>query len=219
MSEVLVHYNENQYFVQLEAVEDLGTQVLDPIVKRFNAMKIGDLESAELPKLFTALNDLLLDKVTAGKKLMIGDLQVDRSKAIDMIQKPSGFEELAATIELAKNTITESGTGVQPNHSILSVFELVEGGVIVKKSYSEKLRKENMHYAQTDAAKAALSFAEAVIKAAKEHDILEACVPSRELGDAVRRLIKYNSETKTLHINTQNVLWYNSSRLYKAKQK
>lgn len=79
------------------------TNLLQKVVDSFNSLKIGSLNTKEFQLLFTdTVEDVLFDKITSGQDLVLNGIKLDKKKALDIIQKPNGYEGFFETLKSVK---------------------------------------------------------------------------------------------------------------------
>ena len=113
------------------------------ILAAYTALGIGDLTRDEFKKLVIDPAGLVFDKLTAGQPVVIGSLTLNRSKALEIMEKPAGYEELHGLIQQCKQT--------KRNFEwYLSLIDVVDGEIVLHQSVIDKETEASKVYAVTD---------------------------------------------------------------------
>lgn len=184
-NKVLYYQDKNAREVNRKAWETERLRVCE-VVDLYNQTKLSPLSKGDLGRLVNNTINFLFDKLTGGNDahLSIGTgdtatlLPVIKSKAIDMLQKPKGYNEL---MEGIKNLGIEAFKGHKHNGDIIwqvstinNYFDIDDNGeVVYTESLKNKIDDYENYYISNERGKKMLNFLEAVAKAFYENGIDE----------------------------------------------
>lgn len=216
MPDVLLSFDENKSVASKNAIQSIGVNVIQPIVNLYATLGIALLNADDLQPLFKDPEGFVFDKMTGGA-LIVGGVETDRTKAIELLKKPDGYDSF---IQLIKEAIADlKGRLLFPGNypvtpdNIDEYFELSENTVVFKQSMKDKIEASCKRYATSDLAKNMLLFAQEIIE---KHDDLELGDFTKNIGSGLKHVIgniinwKYGSSTLT--VNTEAIERLNSGR-------
>ena len=131
------------------------------VLEAYKVLGLEDLSSAEFQPLLQSPKFVVFDKMTGGQPVSIAGLKVNKAKAMDILDKPDGYDELLELIEKYK---VEKSQFVNQ----ASLVEIVDGAVVPKQSAIDKAEEDAKRYAETSAQLKRLAFGQAVIAALQE---------------------------------------------------
>lgn len=217
MPDVLLSFDENKSIASKNAIQSIGVNVIQPIVNSYATLNIAVLNADDLQPLFKDPEGFIFDKMTGGS-LMLGGVEADRTKAIELLKKPEGYDNF---VQLIKDAIADlKGRLLFPGNypvtpdNIDSYFELDgENTVVFKQEMKDKIEAGCKRYAKSDLAKSMLEFAQEIID---KHDELELGDYTKSIGSGLQHVIaniinwKYGSSTLT--VNSEAIEKLNSGR-------
>lgn len=140
---------------------------LQTVIDAYDTLELEELQGNDLHRLFNDTDGLLFDKITGGEVSIQGIL-LDRSKAMDVIAKPEGYQEL---INAIKYFIEKAKSGWPLNNQTLVIYPenvshyfILDGDGLLQFSAksSTLLNEAGKYYANTTKAKAIYDFVKAV---------------------------------------------------------
>lgn len=135
---------------------------LNEILTDYAVLGLGALTGAEFQSLVRNPAETIFDKMTGGDPASINGLPICRTKAMELVIKPTGYDALSAIIESFKQH--------RPHwDSLLNNVDIVSGQVVLKASVITAETNLNKVYLTTDNEKKLYDFAQAVIAAAGTH--------------------------------------------------
>lgn len=201
MNKVLLSFDESNFSIQKEGIENCLPEI-QKAVNEFNAFGYEPLTNDELQRLFTETNDLFFDKITKGQPLSIGGLDIDKTKALEIIKKPTGFESLIKSIADATKALQDAATDYKLQglkifsiRTIQSFVELnAENIVVVKSGVLDELKKLNELYAQTPVAIKLHELAVLVAEKCKDAEIANVLKSNPDgISKVIKSLFKQHS--------------------------
>lgn len=154
------------------------------VIDLYNALGLPKLQTGnELSRMCNNTQSFMFEKLTQGKKAHLvfgsGDdathMEIEPTKALDMLAKPKGYNELLAGIsELEKSSRDgEMGSGTRwLVKDIAKNFTIDKDGNLQFTELLQTLIDEwGKCYVRTKRGKAYLKFAKAIIKAAQENEL------------------------------------------------
>ncbi len=130
-------------------------------------MGFAPLTVDEYSRLFKEKDELLFDKMTNGEEVSIAGLKVHKHKAIEILQKPQGYQEFMTCYESTLQLLASGNhLGNRLNAStVIDQFELNEDGkVVIKQSFIEQLEKRVKKFATSEKAKKMYLLADGIIE-------------------------------------------------------
>lgn len=208
MQDVLIAFDESHYKRQIAHLESVAG-IIQNVVDTYNTLGLPSLESKELQTLFSDTVSLVFDKMTNGQSMLsIAGIEVDKIKAMDIIIKPVGYDDLLNTVANTKHTFTQIGVNFVSSH-IANTFELIDDVVTIKASKDAELQKQNKSYATTERAKSMLALAQAFIAKVDELGLREVIEANPNgAANTLNRLLE-DEGRPPLRIDTKGVLIYN----------
>lgn len=154
MSEPILVKTDTAYINALFSCWNLAKTAVQNVVTIYNGLGYGDLTNAELSDLFTTPEELVFDKITGGA-LDIGGTIIERSKAIEMVQRPAEYNSLIAAIKLVEANATSRdnrrASSVFSNGSQIDVsFRISRISTYFKIDVNGDVQFSDYHQAQLD---------------------------------------------------------------------
>lgn len=209
--DILITYDESAYKNGIAAVQN-SCSIVQEAVDSFKALNVGKLNADELLELFVNPANLVYKKITGGT-VKIGELQLQSAKAMELLEKPKGYDSFIAKIDECTTSLKQVRTaGNYPlaGERIREWFTLAANGKIVfneERGEAEKSRYK--HYAKSEAAKAMYNFAKAIIKKYEECNIKKV-KGGQSLGALINSLVNEESMyRKSLALNEREIMKYN----------
>lgn len=133
------------------------------------------LETQEFVDLFEAKETLLFDKLTKGNGIIVSGVALNKTKALEIIEKPEGWEPLVKMLE-ALNTIPKDGHALShvrsyfTSSTITKYFIVSEDGQTIgySEAYNSYLEGVGKHYAKSPKAIAMHEFTKEAIHIFRE---------------------------------------------------
>ena len=158
--EPVLMFTDKRKFEEMIASHSIHLGALNAVLAAYEEMKLPELMGAEFISLVQQPGTVVFDKMTNGGAVEIMGMQVDKQKAMELILKPSGYEEMIELITVYKKTANWD--------SHLHKVDIVNGEVVLHQSVIDKETEDSKVYAKTDKEKQAFQFAHAVIDAANK---------------------------------------------------
>ena len=201
MADILMYTDMDRYNEQIR-LKSVHLDKLTEILQAYNAMNIGDITGNEFKRLVQNHASFIFDKMTNGQDVVIGGLKVNKAKAIEILEKPKGYDEL-------QDKITRFQHSVPQWHHHLSHIDIDGNSVVISQQCLDAELEASKIYAKTDNEKKALEIAQA-IKALWEEKFADQRFPSFHL---VSKLVQvqtkpFNSirkEDQSLVINYEGI--------------
>jgi hypothetical protein len=169
MKPVLISFNEQLYKQKIAAFETYAS-IMQKVVETFAALTLPALTIIDLQSLFHDPVSMVFDKMTNGQPVSIAGLQVDKIKAMELLIKPGGYEELLDTVAESKKAIAHHQYDFARFNisSIADCFDMVDGAILLKPLKEAELKESCNAYAKTDNAKKMLAFTQTIVDKANE---------------------------------------------------
>ncbi len=207
--DILIHFNEQAFKNDVQA-NTRAVPYLQNLVEVYNALGLEKLKPKEFSRLLLNTEELIFDKLTGGKEVSIAGIKVHKKKALEILQKPDGYEALLIAVNEVLETFKSGvpGSAIVLNSSSISHrFDVDENAnIILKQSYIDELERGHKRYAKSDKAKKLYEFANAIIKTCEDHGVMEMINhnPNGIVG-AIRDILE-GGGGKPLTIRTQGIL-------------
>jgi hypothetical protein len=227
MSDILISNNTSKYSSIIYSLEKTG-EVLQEIVTTYNFLGLLPLNSEDFFNLISNPAELVFDKMSNGEDISIGGLKVDKQKAIEIILKPKGYNELLAKIEEIFKRISESEYWISyknipvTKQNVQKFYVINNGSISINSTCNLEIKELCKLYAKSDASKQAYSLATSLISVFNEHDTknLIRDLGKRSIGEFINELFgidsSHNANSKaTFEINPDNIDSYNRNNYYK----
>ncbi len=159
MEKVLMFTDKTQFDNSI-AGHSIHLGALNAVLAAYEEMKLPELTGAEFISLVQQPEIVVFDKMTNGGAVEIMGMQVDKQKAIELILKPSGYEEMIGLIAAYKKAVNWD------YH--LHKVDIVNDQVVLSQSVIDAETEASKVYAKTEKEKQLFQFAQAVIGAANE---------------------------------------------------
>jgi hypothetical protein len=138
MNPILIFKNDVAIEQEKRAIQTQKNH-FQTLVDQYNDLKIGDeLKGKDLLKLYENPKAYIVDQVTKGQVLKIGNLEISKNKAFDMLELPNSVYKLIESIEFEKD---QRNNQFYQQH--LNSFAVVNNCVEYCDKYNEWL--ENKH--------------------------------------------------------------------------
>jgi hypothetical protein len=211
---ILISYNENDYLNAEAHLQNIGLIHIQEVVNDYLKLGVGTLYPAEFSRLFKQPIELIFDKITGGE-LAISGIKVDKKKAIEIIDKPNGYQIF---LDKLSNTMsyltTQSIAGLYRTVTVenLTTFFVLNESCEVKINDDIKAPLQNSFkkYATSIKAKKLYEFSRAVID---KYNELEICTVIAGRGDSIGGILNDLIETKYgkgIEIRESGILSYNN---------
>lgn len=156
--EDLLMFTDIQKFNEEIARHSIHMDKLNAILMAYGVMNLSTLTGTEFIELVNHPGKVVFDKMTNGQPFEINGMQIDKTKAIELILKPAGYKEMIELIEGFKQI---------PNWSYhLIEVDVVNGEVVLNQSVIDKETEASKVYAKTDKEKQLFQFVQGVVAAA-----------------------------------------------------
>lgn len=213
---VLIKFNETA-FDDKKSIYDLLCNDVQNVVDTFKGLNV-DLLPTELHNLFCNTDELLFDKLTVGKDITLAGLKVSKAKALEIIEKPLGYNTLITAIKQCLHNFSQH-EGMLHNtkinaQSICDYFILNDEGVIVlNERFIKRLRESYSFYAITERAKNLVAFQNDLIDLIAKHNLTKVALYKE---DAIyTEIIKQCLEVRNLN-NTGYAFYLNEDGIRRA---
>lgn len=170
---VLMLFNEAGFNSEVSSYTNLAIH-LQEIIELYQVLNFPTLNTEEFKQLISDPVCFVFDKLTGGQAVSIAGLSVNKHKAIEILEKPEGYELLIQKIDFYKKKGFEFHSEIRGNvqkESLLTVaadFELVDGELKLTEDKIEKIKKHFEVYATSQRAKKMYYFITSIISMAKE---------------------------------------------------
>lgn len=158
--ELVLMFTDKRKFDEMIASQSIHLGALNAVLAAYEEMKLPELTGAEFISLVQQPGTVVFDKMTNGGAVEIMGMQVDKQKAMELILKPSGYDEMMELITVYKKAANWDFH--------LHKVDVVNGEVVLHQSVIDKETEDSKVYAKTEKEKQLFQFAQAVIGAANE---------------------------------------------------
>lgn len=142
----LIYFNEVGYKNRIAHLEK-SAQRLQEVVDCYHQLGLPPLKPQELVPLFTDIDSLFFDKMTDGKGLFIAGIRFNKSKALDIIEKPDGWQALIDLVNQYHQDRHRINRGLQLDE--VHLFELNQGKVRVIPSIVKQTEEGASYFTQS----------------------------------------------------------------------
>ncbi len=205
---VLIGFNETEY---LYSKQNIGRacSVVQSVVNQYNSLKLKPIENGELSNLFLNPVDFVFDRMTNGQPVSIVGLEVHAHKAMEILKKPIGYDDLLVMISEAKGN-TQQILGVSV-HQFDETFVIDgEGNILVSPEKEEKIKALYRRFATSKTAKNAYTLASTILEQVDDLGLSDIANTHKEgFGGFLKELFDMQGGKKVI-INTRSILEYNS---------
>ena len=136
--DTLLYFDEAGYEAARDRIEKIGATSIQNIVDQYQTLGIADLQPEELSKLFKTPDDLVFDKITGGQ-LVIGGAVLNKSKAMEIIEKPQGYDAFIALIKTTmqdlKDNLLPPGNYPVNEYNVDFVTQLNLKGIVLANAF------------------------------------------------------------------------------------
>lgn len=160
MADILLGYDKQQFSTNIER-KGKYLKEYNQILGVYNALSLAAITGAEFKTLVLNPAFLVFDKITGGQDVEIAGLKVNKEKAMEILEKPAGYQNLLDVIDTYKknrNDFTHYLNGV----------DIVGGEIVLSQSVLDSEVENSKIWAKSQGAKTAYAFAQAVIKLSEE---------------------------------------------------
>jgi len=159
MEKVFLYLNQGKFNNEMKPYHLHVTELSD-ILEAYKALGLPDMDDQEFRSLIFNPKELIFDKITGNKNLELNGHLIDKSKSIDMVARPDGYDQMEALILGFKQRINWS---FYLNNSLL-----IDGEICVSPSVEEKIKENCSYYAKTEKQLRAYKFAKFVLDKSEE---------------------------------------------------
>lgn len=161
MTPVLINTDSN-YSNNLTRQRSVHLADLNEILSEYNSLSLEALTGIEFQNLIHNPKSVIFDKINDGTPILLGGVPISKTKALELVAMPQGFD--------AMNSLIESFKSNRPGWAPLLInTDIDETGVVLKQSVISADIAAGKTYATTDEEKALFDFLTAVVSAAKTH--------------------------------------------------
>lgn len=178
---ILLFFDESGFNYKKQAIEEKFIPAVQSVVEAYNDLEFEEWEGStkrpllpgELSRLFREPVDFIFDKMTRGEAVAIGGVKVNKAKAIDILERPAGYNNLLSTIERCISSLRHDVDNITVTvPEVSDWFELADDNTVTLiKARLDEISEQYKRYAKEDRAKRMLAFANGVAQAAKEAGI------------------------------------------------
>lgn len=158
--EPVLMFTDKRKFDEMIASHSVHLGALNAVLAAYEEMKLPELTGAEFISLVQQPGTVVFDKMTNGGAVEIMGMQVDKQKAMELILKPSGYEEMIELITVYKKAANWD------YH--LHKVDVLNREIVLSQSVIDAETEASKVYAKTEKEKQLFQFAQAVIGAANE---------------------------------------------------
>lgn len=214
--EVIISFDKDGFTNAKSNLLNIGQTIFEQALNQYSVLGLAELVAFDFPKFLTQPETFIFDKLTGGE-FKINDLKISQQKAMEMIEKPKGYELFISAIKEIfafwgkdQNWIREFNEPVTPKN-INSFFELTEGMEIqLTKSCLSRLEAKFKIAAKSSAAIAVNDFANKVISLYNDLGMEKYFGGNGEsMGSIVNEII-VREHRKPLKVNLDGVLRFNN---------
>lgn len=158
MSHILMHTDNSKFNDEIKRLS-IHLPELTEILGAYNSIGVGKINGPQFQSLVREPASFIFDKMTNGEDVVIGGLKINKAKALDILEKPAGYERMVALIQNYK---------AKPNweHHLDNV-DLDGSEVTLKQCLIDCETEACKIYATTDKEKRVFEFAEGLIALAE----------------------------------------------------
>lgn len=158
--EPVLMFTDTIQFNERIAQHSIHLGSLNAILAAYEVMRLPELNGEEFISLVQQPGTVVFEKMTNGGAAEIMGMQVDKEKAMELILKPDGYDEMYSLIQVYKQASNWS------YH--LHKVDLVNGEIVLHQSVIDSETKSSKVYAKTEKEKQLFQFVQGVIAAANE---------------------------------------------------
>lgn len=186
MSEPILVHTDAGYIDRLFTCWNTAKSAVQDVVTIYNGLGYGDLINAELGSLFVNTEELIFDKITGGS-LSVSGTVIDKKKAIEIVQKPVGYNSLINAIKLVEakaalkdgrrcSSVFSMGSDIDVSFTISSdignLFSIDEEGVVqFSERHQTRLDEMGKKWVTTDKGIAIYNFIQDIFAAYEEREL------------------------------------------------
>lgn len=218
MQPVLVNFKQSNFNLQKEGLAILLND-FKSIVKAFNSFGYEPLKSNELQRLFNDIKGLVFDKVTKGQNISIGEIEIEKEKAIEFIKKPEGLNELINQVStfiqsfsFCVNNYNLRGVSSFSIASIDEIFNIDSNNdVFLSTQLLEKFEYSNKQHVEQPIALKLFELAKMIKEKCSDEDLKQLIkYESDGIGKIVKHIFHDHTYGSTdIYINIDHILKYN----------
>lgn len=160
MKKVLMFTDQDRLEGKIGSCE-IYLSLFNDVLKGYLKLNFGPIDFLEFRELVADPECFIFDKMTGGEKIEIAGLKISKHKAIDLLEKPEGYEELIKSIEILKGA---NGFTFQQ----LNIHDLVKNEIVLSKDYIDNAKESANVYATNEKELALFEFLNRVMKDAVE---------------------------------------------------
>ncbi|MBL7869937.1 MAG: hypothetical protein JNM71_18145 [Flavobacterium lindanitolerans] len=170
----LLSFDEQNYIEQKSAYESISLNI-QKCISSFNDLQIGKINTDDLLKLLTDPVGLVYDKITNGEAISIAGLKINKQKAMDIIEKPIGYDLFLSNVKFAVESLRNNeNNNIQAINlnNIGLIYKIDESGnVVLTTKMDEMIKERNKKYATSDVAKKLFEITQKFINEVEKHGL------------------------------------------------
>jgi hypothetical protein len=206
MKPVLLFFDEQMFEERIAKIEPVLVP-LNQILSAYNTMKFAPLTDSEFRHLIINPESVVFDKMNKEQPLTIGGFQVDKTKAMDILIKPDGYNEMINEIHLFKKSD-------QHWQHHLHKVDIIDGVVAISEDVVSKEKEASKIYAENEAQLKAFNFAKSIVDLAKN---LWGDGYFKHMGMAVDKLIETTATRQYYSKDSNKIIFDNGRYIIKYK--
>jgi len=144
------------------------------VITAYNKLGLAKIQNGELELLFADPETFVFDKQIADAPLSLAGLPINKQKAMEIVEKPAGFEDLKDALHNAQLE-TKQFNEIQSykiGWPALPCFQMDEKNKLsIKEETLADIKERCSFYATSERAQSVLKFAQAIVKAAEDPEI------------------------------------------------
>lgn len=203
MERKLIDFNEAVYNSQIGAF-DTFTRLIENVIDIFNSFKIGEFKREDLEDLILDTQNYIDKKLLQSKDLsLLLEMGFNKAKVIEMLKRPENEDELFSKVEQLKKLFKiyndTAHLGIQNIKHLFQHYSFDgTNKLVLKQEYSDRFRKFQEVYIETNEAKTFFSFATDLINLFEKYKI-KVC-SNADYGNLMQRLLKIENDKPVINI-------------------
>lgn len=200
MSDILISYDETNYLNEVARLESIASTTLQPFINAYLALGVGTLLPTEFATLFQNPVDFIFNKMTGGV-LVISGIPIIKSKALEIIAKPVGYDNFLVLYNTTVNVLGQYKimnlyTPITPGNIATFYILTIGGQVQFNIAIEGTLQNSFKKYLTSDRAKVLYTFAQAILDSYNTLQINK-FTPNEMSGESVGKFINELLITKS----------------------
>ena len=145
--------------------------ILQTVINAYGQLNLPPLTIDEFQKLFSEPDSVMYDKITGGKSFEMGGIKLEKSKVMEIMQKPAGYGQFVSLVKETGNKLLNTGAhrmvcnNFNARNEIKSWFLLDGGNIVTSPDALNKLAESFKFYATSEVAKKINEFANTIVDA------------------------------------------------------